>query len=389
MRHQQEIQYIMHLLKCAVTDEIPQLPPEDLDWELIFNVAKKHKIVSTLYFGMVKFPQDMQKTIPHINDYIFSYQKNLVSDANRSFELERLKTAFSDNNIDYMLLKGSIIKHYYPDTSIRRMNDIDILFRGADFKTIDRIFKEFEYHILHKDAKDTAYIHPANRVIVEMQPHLIDIGYLKWYQYLENIWNKCNHSGNEYQMTLEDFYIYHIIHMAKHFINGGIGLTHVTDVYVMIQKFTGIDWDYVDAELSKLDLYQFNHTIKMLVEYWFDAVSSKDFSQKGIEIITFYILTGGAFGSTKQKEINSIVSRGDKSLSLRKKIFPDRTTMINYYGEFLNKHKCLLPYYWFRLNLTRLLHYNKDTKKNLTNISSITESEISTTEKIMKLCGLK
>lgn len=127
----------------------------------------------------------------------------------------------------------------------------------------------------------------------------------------------------------------------------------------------------------------------MLVEYWFDAVSSKDFSQKEIEIITFYILTGGAFGSTKQKEINSIVSRGDKSLSLRKKIFPDRTTMINYYGEFLNKHKCLLPYYWFRLNLTRLLHYNKDTKKNLTNISSITESEISTTEKIMKLCGLK
>lgn len=389
MRHQQEINYLMHLLKCAISDEIPQAPLSDIDWDIIFNLSKKHKITSTLYFGLAKLPPNIQQTLPHMSSYLSSYQKNLVLDANRSYELEQLQAAFSENNIDYILLKGSVMKHYYPDTSMRRMSDIDILFRGTDFKTIDNIFENFGYRILHRDAKDTAYINPVNKVAIEMQPHLIDIGYSKWYQYLEEIWSKCSHNDHEYKMTLEDFYIYHIIHMAKHFKNGGIGLTHVIDVFVMTQNFTQIDWDYVNTELSKLDLYKFNNTIRPFVDYWFGTETPKGLSQSQIDLITKYILTGGAFGSKKQQEINSIVSRGDKTQSLRKKFFPGITTMINYYGGFLNNHRYLLPYYWLKLNITRLFHYNKDTKKIMKNISSITEAEISQTEDVMKLCGLK
>lgn len=389
MRHQQEVNYMIHLLKCAISNEFPKIPTADLDWEIIFNLSKKHKITSTLYFGIAKLPPDIQKTLPHMNNYISSYQKNLVLDANRSYELERLQTVFSENNIDYILLKGSVIKHYYPDTSMRRMSDIDILFRGADFKIIDNIFENLGYRILHKDAKDTAYINPINNVAIEMQPHLIDIGYSKWYQYLEGIWTKCDHNGHEYKMTLEDFYIYHIIHMAKHFKNGGIGLTHVIDVFIMTETFAQIDWNYVDTELNKLDLCKFNATIKFLVDYWFGTEKPKGLSKSQIELITTYILTGGAFGSRKQQEINSIVSRGDKALSFRKKIFPNITTMLNYYGQFLDNHRYLLPFYWLRLNVTRLFHYNKDTKKIMASISSITESEVSKTEEVMELCGLK
>lgn len=389
MRHQQEINYLLHLLKCSISDEIPKSPTADIDWEIIFNLSKKHKIASTLYFGLAKLSPDIQKTIPHMNYYISSYQKNLVLDANRSYELERLQAVFSEKNIDYILLKGSVIKHYYPDTSMRRMSDIDILFRGADFKTIDKIFENFGYHILHRDAKDTAYINPINKVAIEMQPHLIDIGYSKWYQYLEEIWTKCSHNDHEYKMALEDFYIYHIIHMAKHFKNGGIGLTHIIDMFIMIQNFTQIDWNYINAELSKLDLCKFNDIIKNLTSYWFGQESPSGISHNQMDLITAYILTGGAFGSRKQQEINAIVSRGDNSHSLRKKLFPDITTMVNYYGEFLNNHRYLLPYYWLRLNITRLFHYNKDTKKVMESFSSITKSEISKTKEVMETCGLK
>ena len=51
-----------------------------------------------------------------------------------------------------------------------------------------------------------------------MQPHLIDMGYSEWYEYLQDIWEKCSNDKHEYKMNLEDFYIYHIIHMAKHFL---------------------------------------------------------------------------------------------------------------------------------------------------------------------------
>lgn len=404
MAHQQEINYIIHLLKCSVSDEVPKEPAVDLDWDFIFKLAVKHRITSTLYFGIKKLSKDFAKEIPHLNSYISSYKMNLVSDANRAYELERLHSALSHLNIDYIFLKGSVIKNYYPHTSIRYMNDIDILFRGADFKVIDSIFENLGYKILHKDSKDTAYQNPMNKVVIEMQPHLIDAGYTRWYEYLEKIWEKCSHQDHEYKMNLEDFYIYHIIHMAKHFKNGGIGLIHMTDVFIMLKNFD-IDWEYVDNQLKEIDLFKFNETIRFLISDWFDTELSENLNEKSsrqmnqkdlnirtskqMELLTKYILKGGAFGSKKQQEINHMISGEDKKLTIRKKIFPNMTTMINYYGQTLRRHKYLLPFYWIRLNLSRLLHFNQETKTTMNNITAITESEISEAEKIMDICGLK
>lgn len=389
MTHE-EINYIIHLLKCAVSEEIPRIPAADLDWDLIFRLAVKHRITSTLYYSIKKLPKNTIKKIPHIDAYISSYKMNLVSDANRAYELERLQPVFLCYNIDYMVLKGSVIKNYYPHTSMRYMNDMDILFRGADFKVIDRIFEDLGYKILHKDSKDTAYQNPVNKVVIEMQPHLIDMGYSQWYDYLEGIWEKCTHKNNAYEMSFEDFYIYHIIHMAKHFKNGGIGLTHMTDMYIMIKNFD-MKWNYVDTQLKKIRLLQFHQTIKLLVSYWFHIENTQQhlLSSEEIRLLTKYVFKGGAFGSRKQQEINHIVSRGDEKLSIRKKIFPNMTTMLNYYGKSLNRHPWLLPFYWVRLNVNRLLHFNKESRTVISNMTAITEEEVSETKKIMNICGLK
>ena len=52
MIYENEIRYVLCLLKCAVSDEIPPNPPENLDWEVIFKIGKSHKIYSTLFFGL-------------------------------------------------------------------------------------------------------------------------------------------------------------------------------------------------------------------------------------------------------------------------------------------------------------------------------------------------
>ena len=65
-----------------------------------------------------------------------------------------------------------------------------------------------------------------------MQTHLIDEGYTLLVQLSPKIWGHCSSlpdKPNQYLMTKEDFYIYHVIHMAKHFLNGGIGIKHFLD----------------------------------------------------------------------------------------------------------------------------------------------------------------
>ena len=190
MKHEKEINYLIELVKCAVTDNIPSIPEKDIDWEFIYKLSKLHKILSTVYFGISKLPKEIVSNIPHIDNYTLAYKKNLVLDANKTFELTRIKEQLGNHHVDYVLLKGSVIKYIYPDTSMRRMGDIDILFRNANEVTIDEIFSSLGYTLGNKLTKDSSYFNPTTQTYVEMQKTLIDYGFTEWFDYLKDIWDR-------------------------------------------------------------------------------------------------------------------------------------------------------------------------------------------------------
>ena len=82
-------------------------------------------------------------------------------------------------------MKGSVLRNMYMDSSMRPMNDIDILFRNANFKKVKELFFNMDYQIAHSSAKDVCFIHKHTGILVEMQLSLMDVGYTVWYNYLE------------------------------------------------------------------------------------------------------------------------------------------------------------------------------------------------------------
>lgn len=390
MSYQTETNYIIELLKCSVTEEIPSVPPENIDWDQVFFIARKHRICSTLYFGIQKLPKSCQQFIGHFDQYVLAYKKTLVLDANRTYELENLKQDFETNGIDYILLKGSITKHLYPDTSMRVMSDIDVFYRNASTDVIVSILSKNGFQITKREPKEVAFFKTINEIKVEMQTQLIDEGYELWFEYLKNIWNKCIQTGNthEYKMTDEDFYIYHILHMAKHFKNGGIGLIHVLDVWILINTYSNMNYEYVKHELQYLGLDIFENNLRMLVNNWFGNYEPDQDTTVTLELLGTYLFSGGAFGLKSQREVNAVVERNDKNFSWRKKIFPNMNIMIDYYGSTIKKHPYLLPLYWIRLNFKRLFIDRKKLKNNINLINSISNQQVEDTRELMKRCGL-
>ena len=131
--------------------------------------------------------------------------------------------------------------------------------------------------------------------------------------------------------------------MAKHFLNGGIGIKHFLDLYIM-NKNKYIESAKVDSCLEVLGVLQFKNTIENLCLYWFDGVNNFD-NHKDVQLLTKYIFLGGAFGNSQNQEAGSLAKSGKKKTSLAAKLFPSMDTMINFYGSFLKNHKWLLPLY--------------------------------------------
>lgn len=389
MFYDKETFYIIELLNAAVHNTVPACPPADINWDYVCMSACRHKIASTMNFAIQKLPARQQELIGHREIYTMEYKKAIVSDANRDFELTILTNHFKKRGIDFLILKGSTIKHLYPNTAMRPMNDVDILYRGSSIKDITKLFYENGYHISHSSPKDVAFAKDVNHVCIEMHTYLVDKGYKNYFEYLSDSWDKAvSVSKHEYKMTNEDFYIYHIIHMAKHFKHSGIGLTHILDVWVMMNSWKNADWNYIHTQLSSIGLKKFNNIIQKLVLKWFDGENFNDEIEETLDIMRKFIFSSGAFGVVSQKEANAVIDRGDKKVSLIKKIFPDKTTMSNYYGLVINDYPMLIPFFWARLNLSRIFR-RKHIKTKLNTLSGISKKQIDATRDLMDKCGLK
>ena len=382
IKNELEKNYIIELLKCSITNTTPSIPDESLDWDVVFQCGKIHRILPVLFFSIQKLPDEYKVKIDKLKHYELAYKSNLVDDSNRENEISIITKELSDNNVDYILLKGTVTKHFYPDTSMRMMSDIDILYRNKSAEDIKHLFDELRYTQTKSTPKDAMYLSSNQLVKVEMQQSLLDDGFTEWLRYLNDIWDRCvNKSENEYAMTPEDFYIYHIIHMAKHFINGGVGLRHILDTWVIKNHYNNLDQKYIKEILTELSLFKFNQQITNLCSYWFE--DNNQVNKENTNLLSEYIFANGAFGNIGQQSVN------ESATGRKRKVFPDKETMANYYGDVINKHPATIPFYWVRLNAERIFKNPNKTKNKMQTMSNISENQKEKTIQLFEICGLK
>ena len=233
----------------------------------LYYIAKKHNLVSLMAQAMEKmgFESDSEiwkRWLKEKNQLIY---KSVLMDVER----EAIQDFFEENNIWYMLLKGMVIRKYYPAPELREMADNDILFDNKyskevyDFMTA-RGYKSDDYNKGYHDEylKPPAYNFEMHRQLVSSKERP------KWYEYYKDVKsiliNDAN-GKNQFYFSDNDFYVYFIVHTYKHFLNSGMGLRTVLDVYLYVSNLQDkLDFDYIEEQLKKLDAYDFEQTFRSL-----------------------------------------------------------------------------------------------------------------------------
>lgn len=401
MAKKELMNYTISLINAALYGLSAPLPPNDTDWELMYTLAAHHKLASLLNFAIMTLPAEVITSVSSLSKFNAAFKQELFLDANRQAESARISHAFNDNNIDYVFLKGSVSKFLYPDTCMRSMNDIDILYRSNDDNThIGNIMESCSYSLYNHTPKDDGWINMHNHIYIELHRRLVEKSYSSEYIYLDNIWSRLKKkSEHEYVMTPEDFYIYHIIHMSKHFRHSGIGIIPFIDTWLYISKNSGLNIDYLDESFKKLGLSDFEQYARKLSCLWFnkDKTSSAlifnpdDFNDKDIQILdilSMYVFNSGSFGTDIQMEVNSMISNSanatDKNSAMIKRIFPNKTIMADYYGDIIEKYPAVIPFFWIYLNFCRLFSKKSSLKRQKEIFDKITDKKIANTKKLME-----
>lgn len=338
----------INLLKSVILDEEPKPISDQIDFNELFEFALIHKVENIIYLALKK----LNVSAPIMGQFEEYYNHAILNDATQQYYLELIEYEFQKNNIDYMVMKGSVLKYYYPTTDLRQSGDVDIYFRNKDSEKIKNIMVNMGFNVLEYGEH---HIHDKyqidNAIEFEMHRSLIDEKYYEWgnlcKEIEENIYseNGCKHkSSNEY------YYMYMIAHMAKHMKYGGVGIRFILDIWVYLKKYNDIlDWDFIEDRLKFGHLYEFEKCARKLSYIWFENEPYDDVSME----LAMYIAENGLFGTQEHYVISEYVMKyGSEKMTAKNKIaryagaiFMPYSKMIGKY-PILKKYKILLPLCW-------------------------------------------
>ncbi len=377
LRKLQNFSYLLKLLSCTLNDTETPKPNENTDWALVFSLAKKHSVAGMANCAVKKLDTELLPPKNVMADFKEYYEYQLLTDFNVDFETEEILKAMSKRKLYAMPLKGYILKHDYPVAAMRTMSDVDILYKESQKKEVKTLLLErgYEFNPLlegEMEFRKGEFHH------YEMQANLCDSDRCS-YEFFKNIWDRVSFKdGYIGKMSLEDYYLYLLEHLASHFENGGVGLRMFMDVYVFTKKHgKDLDEAYMEKGLEALNLTKFREKAEALSFNWFSENPVIDIDSP----ITEFIMDSETYGRLNYNIVINTVKKEEKSgkkmspvKNIIHKLFPDYSFICKRY-PVAKRHKVLYPFCIVRMWISRICARNINTK-GIKNYLISTDSDI-------------
>ena len=336
---------VITLMKSAITGE--KLPlPDGFAVADALPILKKHGIQTMGYLGAANC--GISKADPVMQSLFRDYCLSAVVNHRQLTKIQQLFTALDENGVDYMPLKGAVLKQLYPAPELRPMADADILIRIEQYGCIRSVMKSLGFS--EGPESDHELIWRCDELYVELHKHLVSCDDKKAYSYYGDCWHLANkQNGSGFRMSAEDQFVFLFNHFVKHFRNGGIGCRHVVDLWIFLRNYPEMDYAYIEQELNKLHMIEFYQNMLSLLNCWFDGCVCS----KKVDFISDFIFNSGIWGDQKSHDLaenawhvrlNESSGKGKWRCFLNR-VFPGADSAAYQY-PILKKCPYLLPAVW-------------------------------------------
>lgn len=336
---------IITLLRSGLTGEKLSLP-EGFDLEEAYPILCAHQVHTLAYEGAVCC--DVSKLLPEMKELFQRYCQCIVHSERQMQAVERVFGAFEANGIEYLTVKGCHMKKLYPKPELRLMGDADVLIHVSEYAKISAVLCELGYQEVSESEKDYGWTSPE--LFMEIHHKLIGSSDQDFYRYFGDGWKLAKPvSGVCHALSPEDEYLYLVMHLAKHYRNGGIGLRHVTDLWVYRRAYPGMDESYILKGLREIHLADFHQNLWRMIKVWFEGYPEDDVTA----FMTDVIFRSGSWGNSEKSKLSVALRNknatgsvtGGKIKRIWNGFFPPYGVMWQKY-PILKKHPALLPVFW-------------------------------------------
>lgn len=349
----------------------------------VYTFAKRHDL--SHFIGAA-----LSKKKISVSDTAFQYYQNdmfatVVRMQKISYEYDRVCEALEKAEIQFIPLKGAVIKNYYPEFWMRTSCDIDILIHEEELeKAIEIINSKRRFKIGEKNYHDISLM-TADGIHIELHFSILEAN-INLDSVLKDVWEYAEpQEAHKYLMRLTpEFLLFHIYaHTAYHFLNGGCGIKTIIDIF-LLEKYLKYCNELLEELLEKAKIKQFSKAINALSKVWFSNATHSEITLS----MEKYIFSGGVYGNKK----NSIAVKSTENSSgnyIFNRIFiPYCKLQIKY--PILRKHKFLMPVFEVVRWIDFIFRGNHKARANEVKIlNSLTDDKKQEVDIMLKNLGLR
>lgn len=286
--------------------------------------------------------------------------QTLADNTKVDFEHIRICNIMKNAGIPCTILKGFASALYYPDPLMRSMGDVDFLVDTDNFEEASRVLVENGYEATGKN-HDVHDIFLGNLCRCEMhfQPSGIPEGKpgVKVRKYLSGLIENSETVQTELgELTVPSTYHHGLIillHMCHHLTGDGLGLRHLCDWAVFLNKIGEEKFlEMFEKALKDIGLWEFAKIITLICQEYLGLPGmnfAKDSDKKLADYILIDIIIGGNFGqknADRSHESLLISSKNEKETSMLRQFFISANSIVYNNWKISRKLKFLLPFGW-------------------------------------------
>ena len=261
---------------------------DNVEWDEVIDLADKHKVEGIIYLALRK-----SKLISNIGEEKISLlkQKAAITGITQSRHISGLSTVLNkinERNIPVIVLKGLVVREFYPQPDQRSMNDADILVHEGDVEKVKQLLIDMGYVYLedHKASHHIALVH-HKYPFIELHWNLFKRdGFSNELEHYERlIWRraiKVNVGEAEVlSLSYEDLALHLCMHMAAHLAATGFGVRQLCDLVLLVEhKGDEIEWNSFIMKARMYGFEKFGKIIFLLCNKLFNMEVPKEINIK-------------------------------------------------------------------------------------------------------------
>ena len=351
--------------------------PEQVNYPLLIEIAGKQAILPIIREGLAA----MQLKGDEVDVIEKKCEKDIFFFAQRDLALDSVKSCFERNGIEYVLLKGSVLRDLYPDKWMRTSCDIDVLIKEDKLeRAVEVLQKETDFKFIRKLYHDVSMSSPNVHLELHfnIKENMDNIDKL-----LSEVWNYAvrQQGTNQFVLTPE-YQIFHIVaHMTYHFVHGGIGVRPYLDLW-LLRKKTKYDESIVREMCDSCGILKFYEECCNLSGVWLEKKEHTSIT-KALEQYSF---DGGVFGNRKNAAISELSKNQGYKYFIRRAFVKRQSLEIEYPN--LKKHPSLLPFYQVKRWFNAVFYKRNKVKNELHILRHTDDEEIASIKKLFECVGL-